>query len=243
MADKREQQAAVDKLKAKAFEGLKDELRANPDFQRMLYRMKPLNEDAVLEAAQELAKQTWPKVLLAGDDYIPVIDHSDERVRDLTLRLVVDRLAEERKPIPRLLAHWTVKFLGVEQLTRGYFEEIEPRNIPDEIKSMASQISETSVCIGYLVEIGIQCAAAQEAEFTATRNYNPSETLHKETVEYSVCDAVRDLLNEQGIKNARGHPMSYEGVLRSWQRARKYFSAEPWSIPLDRLSSLCSTTD
>ena len=243
MADDQEKQAASDKLKAKAFEKLKDELRANPDFQRMLYRMRPLDTDAVVETAKELAEHTWPKVLSAADNYIPVIDHPDERVRDLTLRLIIDRLAEERRPIPRLLAQWMVKFLGVEQLTRSYFEEVEPRNVPDDIKSTASQISKTSICVAIMVEIGIQCAAAQEAEFTATRNYYPSETLHKETVEYSVCDAVRDLLNEQGIKNARGHPMTYEGVLRSWQRARKYFSAEPWSIPLDRLSSLCSTTD
>ena len=232
----------MDKLKAKAFEKLKDKLRANPDFQRILYRLKPLEEDAVLEAAQQLAQLTWPKVLLSGDDYIPVIDHSDERVRDLTLRLVVDRLAEERKPIPRLLAHWMVKSLGVEQLTRGYFEEIEPRNIPDEIKSTASRLSSSSICIGILVDIGSKCAATQEAEFTVTRNCNPSETLHETSVEFSVCDAVRDLLNERGIKNARGKPMTYEGVLRSWHRAKKYFSGEPWSVSLDRLLSLCSTT-
>ena len=59
---------------------------------------------------------------------------------------------------------------------------------------------------------------------------------------FSVCDAVRDLLNEQSISNARGDPMTYDGVLRSWQRTRKYFSGEPWSVSLDRLLSLCSTT-
>ena len=233
----------MDKLKAEAFEMLKGELRANSDIQRFLDRMNPLDTDAVLETAQELAEHTWPRVLSAGENYIPVIDHPDERVRDLTMRLIIDRLAEERRPIPRLLAHWMVKFLGVEQLTRDYFEEIEPRNVPDEIKSTASQISESSICIGFLVEIGIRCAAAHKAEFTVTRNCNPSETLHKTPAEFSVCDAVRDLLNEQGILNARGHPMTYEGVLRSWQRARKYFAGEPWSIPLDRLSSICSTTD
>ena len=243
MANDREKHAALDKLKAKAFEKLKDELRANPDFQRMLYRMRPLDTDAVLEAAQELLKHTWPKVLLSGDDYIPLIDHPDERVRDLTLRLVVDRLAEERKPIPRLLAHWIAKFLGVEQLTRAYIEEVDPRNnISDEIKSTASVISESTICIGYLVDIGIRCSAAQQTELTVTRNDEHSPRLHKTHLECSVCDAVRDLLNEQDILNARGRPMTYEGVLRNWQRTRKYFSGEPWSNSLDRLPSLCSTT-
>ena len=243
MANDPKQQAALEKLKEKAFKKLKDELRANPDFQRMLDRMRPLDTDAVLETAQELLKHTWPKVLLSGEDYIPLIDHPDARVRDLTLRLVVDRLAEERKPIPRLLAHWITKFLGVEQLTRAYIEEVDPRyNISDEIKSTASVILESTICIGCLVETGIQCITAQMVELTVTRNDAHSTKLHKRPQEFSVCDAVRDLLNEQGISNARGNAMTYEGVLRSWQRTRKYFSGEPWSIPLDRLLSLCSTT-
>ena len=232
-----------DKLKAESFEKLKEELRENPDFQRMLCRMRPLDEGAVLEAAQELAKHTWPKVLLSGDDYIPLIDHPDERVRDLTLRLIVDRLSEERKPIPRLLAQWTAKFLGVEQLTRADIEEIDSRyNISDEIKSTASAIAESTVCIGFMVEIGIRYTTAQEAELTVTRNDAHSTRLHNEPQEFSVCDAVRDLLNEQSISSARGDPMTYDGVLRSWQRTRKYFSGEPWSVSLDRLLSLCSTT-
>ena len=96
MTDDQEKQAPLDKLKARAFENLKDELRANPEFQQMLYRTRPLDADAVVETAKELVDLTWPKVLSSGDDYIPVIDHPDERVRDLTLRLVVDRLLSVR---------------------------------------------------------------------------------------------------------------------------------------------------
>ena len=53
MTDDQEKQAPLDKLKARAFEKLKDELRANPEFQQMLYRMRPLDADAVVETAKE----------------------------------------------------------------------------------------------------------------------------------------------------------------------------------------------
>ena len=227
MADDQEKQAASDKLKAKAFEKLKDELRANPDFQRMLYRMRPLDTDAVVETAKELLDLTWPKVLSSGDDYIPVIDHPDERVRDLTLRLVVDRLLREQKPLPRLLSAWTARFLGVELLTGTDVEELDPDdNIAEGLQEKASSISESAICIWCLVDIGIRSITAQQQGLTVTRNDESSPKLHETPQEFSVCDAVRDLLNEQGIKNARGRPMTHDGVHRNWRRARKYLSGE-----------------
>ena len=191
----------------------------------MLYRMRPLDTDAVVETAKELVDVTWPKVLSSGDDYIPVIDHPDERVRDLTLRLVVDRLLDERKPFPRLLSAWTARFLGVELLTGADVEDIDPNdNIPEGLQDKFSGISESSICIWCLVDIGAQSIAAQQEELTVTRNDESSPELHETPQEFSVCDAVRDLLNEQGILNARGDPMTYDGVHRNWQRARRYLS-------------------
>ena len=217
----------MDKLKARAFEKLKDELRANPDFQRMLYRMRPLDTDAVVETAKELVDLTWPKVLSSGDDYIPVIDHPDERVRDLTIRLVVDRLLNERKPLPRLLSAWTARFLGVELLTGTDVEEIDPdNNIPDGIQDKISGVSGSTLCIWCLVDIGTRSVTAQQEGLTVTRNDESSPELHETPLEFSVCDAVRDLLDEQGILNARGDPMTYDGVHRNWRRARKYLSGD-----------------
>ena len=227
MTDDQEKQAPLDKLKARAFEKLKDELRANPEFQQMLYRMRPLDADAVVETAKELVDLTWPKVVSSGDDYIPVIDHPDERVRDLTLRLVVDRLLRERKPLPSLLSTWTARFLGVELLTGTDVEEIDPNyNIPEGLQDKSSGISESSICIWCLVDIGARSITAQQEELTVTRNDESSPELHETPQEFSVCDAVRDLLNEQGILNARGDPMTYDGVHRNWRRARKYLSGE-----------------
>ncbi len=36
----------------------------------------------------------------------------------------------------------------------------------------------------------------------------------------------QDLLDEQGILNARGDPMTYDGVHRNWRQARKYLSGD-----------------
>ena len=82
-----------DQDKRAAFEELKDELRGSADAQEFLDLLRlskrgPTDDSMVDMEARKLAKSTWENTLRAGDDYIPLIQHSDYRVRDTTLKLI-----------------------------------------------------------------------------------------------------------------------------------------------------------
>ena len=84
--------------------------------------------------------------------------------------------------------------------------DVDPKTEDSQEKT---RIKDKTLCVFMLVRIGIRCEAAIEGGLTATRNDG--------SIEYSVCDAVREVLDEIG------HKLSYFGVARCWREGRREF--------------------
>ena len=215
-----------DQDKRAAFEELKDELRGSADAQEFLDLLRlskrgPTDDSMVDMEARKLAKSTWENTLRAGDDYIPLIQHSDYRVRDTTLKLILARMLSERRQIPRLLAIWGASYLDGPDLHDADTIEIDPEGQHlEEVHGGIARRQDRTLCIWMLVRIGIRCLSAKEAGLTITRNEASSG--------YSICDAVRAILEEHG------HHISYDGVIRCWQRGQKEYPDPAPPEPLNR---------
>ena len=201
--------------KRAAFERLKDELREGGDAQEFLDLLRlskrgQIDDNMVNIEARRLAKIEWKKTLGAGDDFIPAIQHRDYRVREKTLKLMLARMLRERRQIPRLLAIWGASYLDGPDLYDADTIEIDPEvEFTEEVPDRIARRADSTLCIWMLVRIGVRCPSAEEAGLTITRN--------EASPEHSICDAVKALLKEHN------HHISYDGVVRCWQRGQEEY--------------------
>ena len=213
MANDRDERAALEELKEEAFEELKAELRDHADAREFLQLLrlsleKPLEGESLAEEVASLLERCWEKMIAAGDDYVPVIGHPDPQVCDYVMRSMLARLRTEGRPVPRLLRKFREDLIAGPVLNEQDVIEVDPETEDtSERAPEKTRIKDKTFCVFMLVRIGTRCEAAIEGGLTATRN--------DASLEYSVCDAVREILDEIG------HELSYFGVARCWQQAER----------------------
>ena len=211
MANDPKQQAALEKLKEKAFKKLKKELRDNVEAREFLQRLalseyQPLEDKNFAGQVGELEAIFWEEMIAAGDDYIPIIGHPDLQVCNYIVKSMLARLRIEGRPVPRLLERLSKDLLVGPEVIEEEMIDVDPET---EDSRKKTRIKDKTLCVFMLVRIGIRCEAAIEGGLTATRNDG--------SIEYSVCDAVREVLDEIG------HKLSYFGVARCWREGRREF--------------------
>ena len=211
MANDPKQQAALEELKAKAVKKLKEELRDNVEAREFLQRLalseyQPLEDKNFAGQVGELEAICWEEMIAAGDDYIPIIGHPDLQVCNYIVKSMLARLRIEGRPVPRFLERLSKDLLVGPEVFEEEMIDVDPETEDSQEKT---RIKDKTLCVFMLVRIGIRCEAAIEGGLTATRNDG--------SIEYSVCDAVRKVLDEIG------HKLSYFGVARCWREGRREF--------------------
>lgn len=215
MENNPEKQATLEKLKEKACKKLKAELRKNREAREFLQRLalsqyKPREDKNFTGQVGELEAICWEEMIAAGDDYIPFIGHPDPQACDYILKSMLARLRTEGRPIPRLLERLSKDLLVGPEVIEAEMIDVDPETEDSsEHPPEKTRIKDKTLCVFMLVRIGIRCEAAIEGGLTATRNDG--------SIEYSVCDAVREVLDEFG------HELSYFGVARCWREGRREF--------------------
>ncbi len=205
-----------DQEKETAFERLNAELRDNVEAREFLQRLaltqyKPREDKNLAGQVGDLQAISWEAMIAAGDDYIPVVGHPDPQVCDYILRSMLARLQAEGRPVPRLLRKLSEDLIAGPVLNEPDVIEVDPETEDSpERAPEKTRIKGTTFCVFMLVRIGTRCEAAIEGGLTATRN--------DASLEYSVCDAVREILDEIG------HELSYFGVARCWRQGRREFT-------------------
>ena len=204
-----------DHEKETAFEELKAELRTHADAREFLQLLRfskeePLDGESLAEEVASLLERCWEQMIAAGDDYIPVIGHPDPQVCDYIMRSMLARLRTEGRPVPRLLRNFREDLIAGPVLNEPDVIVVDPEteDTPERAPEK-TRIQGKTFCVFMLVRIGTRCTAAIEGGLTATRN--------DASLEYSVCDAVREILDEIG------HELSYFGVVRCWREGRREF--------------------
>ena len=211
MANDPKQQAALEELKAKAVKNLKEELRDNVEAREFLQRLalseyQPLEDKNFTRQVGELEEICWEEMIEDGDDYIPIIGHPDLQVCNYIVKSMLARLRIEGRPVPRLLERLSKDLLVGPEVFEEEMIDVDPATEDSQEKT---RIKDKTLCVFMLVRIGIRCEAAIEGGLTATRNDG--------SIEISVCDAVREVLDEIG------HKLSYFGVARCWREGRREF--------------------
>ena len=215
MANDPEKQAALEEPKEEAFEELKAELRDHADAREFLQLLRlsqaePLEGESLAEGVASLQERCWEKMIAAGHDYVPVIGHPDPQVCDYILRSMLARLRTEGRPVPRLLRKFREDLIAGPVLNEPDVIVVDPETEDSPGHSPEkTRIKDKTLCVFMLVRIGTRCEAAIEGGLTATRN--------DASLEYSVCDAVREILDEIG------HELSYFGVARCWRQGKREF--------------------
>ena len=207
MTDDQEKETAFEKLKAE----LCDNVEAREFLQRLaLAQYEPREDRNFAGQVSHLQAICWEAMIAAGDDYIPVVGHPDPKVCDYILRSMLARLQAEGRPVPRLLQSFCEDLIAGPVLNEPDVIEVNPETEDSpERAPEKSRIKDKTLCVFLLVHIGTRCEAAIEGGLTATRN--------DASLEYSVCDAVREILDEIG------HELSYFGVARCWRQGKKEF--------------------
>ena len=215
MANDPEQQAALEELKEKAFKKLKEELRDNVEAREFLQRLalseyQPLEDKNFAGKVGELEAIFWEEMIAAGDDYIPIIGHPDLQVCNYIVKSMLARLRIEGRPVPRLLERLSKDLLVGPEVIEEEMIDVDPETEDSlEHSQEKTRIKDKTLCVFMLVRIGIRCEAAIEGGLTATRNDG--------SIKYSVCDAVREVLDEIG------HELSFFGVARCWREGKREF--------------------
>lgn len=207
MTDDHEKETAFERLKAE----LCDNVEAREFLQRLaLSQYKPREDKNFAGQVGDLQAICWDAMIAAGDGYIPVIGHPDPQVCDYILRSMLVRLQTEGRPVPRLLRILGEDLIAGPVLNEPDVIEVDPEaeDSPESLEEK-TRVKGKTFCVFMLVHIGIRCEAAIEGGLTATRN--------DASLEYSVCDAVREILDEIG------HELSCFGVARCWQQGKREF--------------------